>query len=291
MQHKLPSVTALVVAMSRALATHDPELSRACRDPYAELLVTPALSLLVRAAAAVGPLDATLRTLSLGLCDHVALRTALIDRALVRALEDGPAQIVLLGAGLDARAHRLEALSGSDVYEVDHPRTQRYKRDRAARLPSAARTLRYVACDLAKDRLDPALTAMGYDPTRRSLWIWEGVTMYLTPDAVAETLATIARLSAPESLLVTTYLTPDLIMAGERLGRVVSKLLGLAAEPLRSTYDPSQLAALLERAQFRLLSDVAPKDAAAFFDVEVRRPASLMPSERIAVSLKASFSS
>jgi len=290
MRQDVPSVTAITVALARALATHDPELSRACRDPYAEALLPRVLLPLVRHAQRRGHhrLEHALRALSLGLCDHVALRTALIDRALEHELTRGPTQVVLLGAGLDARAHRFEPLAQSTVYEVDHPATQALKRKKAESLPRAARALHYVPCDFRDTQLEDALTAAGFDPRARSLWLWEGVTMYLFPAAIEHTLAAVARLSASESLLVTTYLTPDVVAAGATLGRMAGQLLGAIAEPLRATFTQPALSATLARAGFRVLSDVAPTDAAAFFGVEVQRPSSLMPSERITVSVRES---
>jgi methyltransferase (TIGR00027 family) len=289
MRDDLPSVTAIYVAFARAFATHDAELSRACQDPHAAALLPRALLPLLQSARS-GPaaplVSFALRRLSLGLSDHLAIRTALIDAALAQGATSGIEQVVLLGAGLDARAHRCEALRSATVYEVDHPATQALKRDKARALPTAARALRYVPCDLAKAQPDGALRDAGFDAAQRTLWIWEGVTMYLPAAAVVDSLATIARLSAHESLLLATYLTPELVGGGELLGRLSVKLLGLVAEPIRFAATSERMGELLSSAGFSVLSDALPREAAPHFGIEVTRPSSLLPRERIVAAMK-----
>ena len=299
MREDVPSLTALYVAFARALATRDAELSHACTDPYAEALLPRALLPLLRGAKRVPALSDAVRRLSLGLCDHIALRTALIDAATEHATTDHLApggdglkastaveQLVLLGAGLDARAHRMPCLAQVTVYEVDHPATQRVKRQKAKPLPVLAREIRYVPCDFARTRLDDALAGAGFDAQKRTVWIWEGVTMYLSATQVIDSLQTIARLSPPESLLVATYLTPDRVAGGALLGRWSTHLLGAIAEPIRFTREPDELAQLLQQAGFEVWSDASPNDTAPHFGVHVKRPTSLMPTERIVVATK-----
>src|SRR3954468_8118438 len=117
----------MFVAYARAVSSNEPELSRACQDPIAERIVPkPWSSVLQLAHRAPRPAQRfrDLRRASLGMIDHLALRTGLIDRSLRQALTGGTRQVVLLGAGLDARAHRIEELRDATVFEVDHPSTQ-----------------------------------------------------------------------------------------------------------------------------------------------------------------------
>lgn len=286
MNENFPSFTALYVAYARALATHDPVLSRACVDPYAEqLLPRPLARLCVRAGRRPTLLHA-LETLTFGLSKHLALRTALIDRALEQALAEGVDQLVVLGAGFDARAHRLAALANATVYEVDHPATQRMKRKRAATLPVRARALHYVACNFEHGGLERALARAGFSAARRSLFLWEGVTMYLPRESVAASLAAIAALSAEQSVLIATYLTPHLVHGGAQLARGAARLLGLVAEPIRFHAPPSELAALLAQHGFQMLSDASPRDVAPHFGVDLAALTPFMPSERINVAIR-----
>lgn len=280
-----PSLTALYVALARGVATQDDELSRVCRDAVtAALLPRPLRSLL---AATRDPTAArALRALSFGMYDHIALRTALIDQALTQALESGIDQVVLLGAGFDARAHRLEALVSANVFEVDHPDTQALKQAGAARLPILARQLHYVASDFERRSLKSTLADAGFDPTRRSVWIWEGVTMYLRRAAVIDALDTMTGLSREGSLLITTYLGPGLLASGGALGRLAGRTMRALAEPIQFTTTAEEFAELLAHARFQVLSDVAPKDAAPHYGIVALRPTTLTPKERIVVARK-----
>jgi O-methyltransferase involved in polyketide biosynthesis len=142
---------------------------------------------------------------------------------------------VILGAGFDTRAWRLDALADATVFEVDHPDTQALKRARAAALPAKAREVRFVATDFRRDDLAASLRAAGYDESRPAFWLWEGVTMYLRPEAVAANLEALAALSAPGSHLALTYLSKD-------RGRIPrSVFLALLGEPVRSAYAPAEI--------------------------------------------------
>lgn len=289
MRQDWPSLTAMFVALARALATRDRVLSRACHDPFAEaLLPLPVKPMLEHIEPGVRgeSLGHALQALTFGLSHHLALRTALIDRALQHGVDEGIEQVVLLGAGLDARAHRMAALHGVRVYEVDHPATQRFKRQRAVSLPVAARALDYVECDFERSRLDESLTRAGFDARRRSLWVWEGVTMYLPERAIVDSLQAMARMCAADSLLIATYLTPEIAAGGRALAKMSTRLLALLAEPVRFVAESGELAARLAAYGFRVLNDTAPRDAAPHFGLELGRFASLLPAERLVVARK-----
>ena len=138
-----------------------------------------------------------MRATTLGLIDHAVLRTQAIDAHLASALRSGIDQIVILGAGLDARAWRLPALESTTVFEVDHPATQRYKQRRIGRRTPCAE-VRYVAVDFEKARFSQGLERAGFRSADPTMWIWEGVAMYLPLDAIRDTLEQLTRLSAPQ---------------------------------------------------------------------------------------------
>jgi len=129
-------------------------------------------------------------------------RTVVLDRAIASAAP--VAQLVILGAGFETRAWRLDALADATVFEVDHPDTQALKRERAAAILAKARQVRFVATDFRQNDMTAALRAAGYDPSLPTFWLWEGVTVYLRPEAVAANLEALAALSAPGSHLALT---------------------------------------------------------------------------------------
>src|SRR5262249_31926837 len=141
------------------------------------------------------------------MADLLALRTMAIDAAVRDAVAGGARQAVILGAGLDGRAFRMPELAGIDGFEGDHPATQAAKPAPAAAPPATARSLQFVAVDFERDALADRIAAAGHRPGEPTVWIWEGVVMYLRDEAVRATLAAIAARSAPGSTLVVQYNT------------------------------------------------------------------------------------
>jgi methyltransferase (TIGR00027 family) len=142
-----------------------------------------------------------------GMINFALLRERHIEELMRAEARDGIEQVVILGAGFDTRAYRMAELGARPVYEVDHPQTQAAKR---AALQSVVDPLpanvRMVAVDFNHDDLGERLRAAGYDRTKRTLFVWQGVIMYLTPEGVAATLGFIAKNSAAGSVLVFDYL-------------------------------------------------------------------------------------
>lgn len=257
MRTRLESQTSLGVAAFRAFGQSAPPERAGASDPVAlDLLPAPAglaLAALARVARGRAVAHRALGRLTLGMFDNVVLRTLRIDELLEGACERGARQIVLLGAGLDARAFRLEGLAGARVFEVDHPATQAAKRRRLAGRKALASDVRFVSIDFERERLPDALTAAGFDPTVMSAWVWEGVTMYLSAPARASTLDAIAALAAPSSELLATYMRPDDVQGPLR--RAFCAAASLVGEPIRGMMSGPEFSAELEGRGFRVLED------------------------------------
>lgn len=250
-----PSFTAALVSFGRGVSR--PGMSV---DPFATDLCPFPFRPVLKAYEATGPLAepvrSVLRAASLGMVDHVSLRTSAIDRGVGGALADGAQQIVLLGAGLDARSRRLPALAGRRVFEVDHPASQRYKRQRMGEHEG----LHYVAVDFQRDDLAERLTNAGFDPGRVTVWIWEGVTMYLSTAAVDATLRQLQTLSAPGSRVLVSYMVPNSIPGGALGSRVARRLFDAIGEGLHANYDRRGMNALLSANGFSVLTDTNSVD-------------------------------
>jgi methyltransferase (TIGR00027 family) len=229
-------------------------------------------------------LFALLRASLSGMADHMALRTRLIDEAVAEGVAQGARQLVVVGAGLDSRAHRLSTLAECQVFEVDFPSTQAFKRKQARALPRSAHSLHYVACDFERESFEQTLQAHGFAALRASIWIWEGVTMYLSEAAIASSLDAIARLSAQHSRIALTYLEPVPAGARRRLFALASGVLAAASEPIRSTFEPAEMARLLNAHGFSTLSDERPRDIAARYALPSLRLDFAAPDERVAVA-------
>ncbi|RDI67271.1 class I SAM-dependent methyltransferase [Nocardia pseudobrasiliensis] len=251
MADKQASRTAVMVCQGRAIADGRLAVGRFA-DPIAMRLLRADERAVVEGVRAGTPPRSGRDRIEYGLLGSVATvlatRTVPIDEA-VRA--QGNSQLVILGAGLDARAWRMPELADVEVFEVDHPASQANKRDRVDGLEPIAKSVTYVPVDFTRDQLDSALRSAGFRESVPTTWIWEGVLNYLTAAAVASTLTVISELSSPGSRLIATYPTPSHFRRlGPLLLRVSSKLAGaqnpLRNEPQLSAWTPEQMRELVE---------------------------------------------
>ncbi len=261
------SQTALLVAFMRAVAdlgvTSVPEF----RDPIARNLLAPPWSNLLRLAAWRLPKASRQeREAAAGMMDMLSLRTVLIDSYLREALARGVRQVVILGAGLDGRAYRLRELAGADVFEVDHPATQAFKRARLGSLTPIAKSLRFVAVDFEKDSLDAALEQAGHRANEPTFFIWEGVVMYLTDAALLGTLRVVAARASRGSSIVINYATPS------NRSPMMKLVLGLWSEPMIGARTPATMKAMLEGCGFELVQDSGMPEWAQRFGAQPPRP-------------------
>jgi methyltransferase (TIGR00027 family) len=208
------------------------------------------------------------------------VRARFTDEQVAQAVGHGVGQYVILGAGLDSFAWRRPDLSTPlQVYEVDHPGTQAYKRDRlAAQGLKVPMNLHFVPVDFtAGANLGGALGDAGFDANKATAWSWLGVIVYLTQEQIRETLRQLAELSSPRSVLVADFVLDQSLMveaakAADDLGRPGAASLG---EPYVSTFDAGAIAALFEASGWKQCETWAPSDFAPWF---AGRGDSLSPS-------------
>jgi methyltransferase (TIGR00027 family) len=245
-----PSRTAHFVTHGRALAnaglSHVPNFS----DVTARVFLSEKgkRSLAKTERAARRPNRSVSVEMARVMADMIALRTAAIDAAVRKAIEGGATQLVIAGAGYDGRAWRMPELAGIRIFEVDHPATQGAKRARLAELPAAIGVVSFVSMNFELESLDTALGRAGHDPTSPTCWIWEGVVMYLTRDAMRTTLHDIAARSADGSTLIVNYHT----VHRRLFARLMFRLIG---EPQISAWSPEEMAADLRSVRFVVRED------------------------------------
>ena len=190
-------------------------------------------------------------------------RSRYTEDALSRAVRRDVGQCVILGAGLDSFAYRGGLAGRVRVFEVDHPATQDWKRRAlaAAQVP-VPEAVTFVAVDLATDSLAGPLLAAGFDTAAPALVSWLGVTMYLTPDAVADIMTAVGRL-APGTELVADYMLPAGLRdeAGAVYGELVAQAAAERGEPWLSCFAPGEMADMARRAGFREVRNVRQRDA------------------------------
>jgi methyltransferase (TIGR00027 family) len=186
-------------------------------------------------------------------------RTRLIDNYVASAVANGIQQIVLLGAGFDSRAYRIAGAEHTRFFEVDHPNTSRVKKAHIARVLGALpEHVKYVAVDFQRDRLPDSLQSAGFNPLERSLFVWEGVSNYLTEDAVRSTLSYIGSLSQGTAL-VFTYVDravlddPAHFIGGSEVQKAIVRL----KEPWTFGIPPTRAAGFLEECGLELNYDLS----------------------------------
>jgi methyltransferase (TIGR00027 family) len=265
-----PSRTARQNALFRALEARRPPADRVADDPLAVKFLTPEF----RALAAAGRVPPARRLIE-SVIDRrwpcvrggVVARTRLIDEAVAAALP-GVEQMLILGAGFDSRAYRLEQLREVAVFEVDHPATQAAKRRiltrGSGRVPD---NVRFVPVEFGAD--DPAvkLAGSGFVSGAPTLVLWEGVTNYLDSASVDATFRFLASAIAPGSPVLFTYVDRAVLDGSVAFEGAATTLRAVrrAGEPFTFGLNPREVPGYLAGRGFRLEADTVVRDAAERF--------------------------
>lgn len=228
------SRTALGAALHRA-AHQTLERGLVFQDPFAcDILgVTP------EEAAARDGGDERRRRMRL----FIAARSRLAERRIAAAVTRGVRQVVVLGAGLDTFGLRNpHADAGVRVFEVDHPATQAWKRERIAAMGVETPSLTFAPCDFEKDDLGAALTCAGIDRAAPIFFMWLGVTPYLTRDAAMTTLRTISETPGAEVVFDYTESAERDPGEAQAFHRELLERVAALGEPIVGFFDPLELA-------------------------------------------------
>src|SRR5580658_5279194 len=196
-----------------------------------------------------------------------AARSRIAEDALSKAVERGIRQIVILGAGLDTFALRNPyGARQIRIYEVDHPATQAWKRQRLAEAQIALPPgLVFVPVDFERDDVEEKLAAAGFQQNSPAFFTWLGVVPYLTPDAIGRTLNYMS--SIQNSEVVFDYLEPPEGFSEElrELEKERTEQLKKMEEPLGSRFAPAAMAAILRAHGFSTIEDIHFQQIASRF--------------------------
>jgi len=136
-----------------------------------------------------------------GIDKLVTNRTGYFDSIIDNA-KDHTEQFVVLGAGLDTRAYNDLKHSGLEIYELDQAADQKHKRRYLQKAGIDASHVHFVGVDFVEDDWFASLMSTGYDPNKRTIFLWEGVTLYLGEDSVRKTLRKVKANAAEGSIIV-----------------------------------------------------------------------------------------
>jgi methyltransferase (TIGR00027 family) len=247
-----PSRTAQRVAIRRAAhqLLDDPKVFE---DPLAiPIAGREAAAELERAGAAEALFSRALRA-------FLAVRSRYAEDQLVRAVERGVRQYVVLGAGLDTFAYRNPLRSvGLHVFEVDYPATQEWKR---ARLGDAGiaipREMTFAAVDFERQSLADGLVSAGFQLERPAFFSWLGVTPYLSRSAFDATLQLIAEMPSASGVALDFAVERSLLSPLQQLALdALAARVARAGEPFQLFFDPVALESDLARLGFGNIEDL-----------------------------------
>lgn len=258
MNENCPSRTALRVATQRAehQVLDDP---RIFDDPLALRILglnSETVRMLMQEQRDETPYSHILRA-------SLAARSRYAEDALSLAIQQGISQYVVLGAGLDTFAYRNPYPDTVlRVFEVDHPATQDWKRKRLAETGiSIPQTLSFIPVDFEKQTLADGLHQAGFDISKRSLFAWLGVTMYLSQAAIDTTLRLVALLPAGSRIVFDYLVSPTLLSSPAHLAfEQLSASVRLAGEPFQTCFAPSDLSQHLLTLGFAQAEDIGPDE-------------------------------
>ncbi|NVN85120.1 MAG: class I SAM-dependent methyltransferase [Rhodopseudomonas sp.] len=198
----------------------------------------------------------------------IAVRSRVAEDALAQAAGDGAAQLVVLGAGLDTYAYRTTPAATLRIFEVDHPETQAWKRQRLAEAAIPVPDhVRYVPVDFERDTLADCLTASGFDRTKRTFFTWLGVVPYLTESAILATLGYIAALPGGADVVFDYVNPPETMVDPARRAAhdALAQRVAAIGETIKGYFDTDDLCAKLSGLGFRDVRDLDPAGIAARF--------------------------
>lgn len=271
---------------TRVIELYYPEDKRLFDDPFALQLLPFGWRVFIRLAFLPG-----LRGVVLALRERrmpgslgaILCRTRYIDDVLKRSLEAGIDQLVILGAGFDSRAYRIDGIENVRVFEADLPGIGKLKKKRLEKVLGAVpENVTLVGIDFDRQNLEDVLRAAGFQPGKRTLFIWEGVTQYLTAEAVSSTLEFVSGASGAGSAIVFTYVRRGIIDGTDR-PEWMQGFLAFAeriGSPLVFGLNPAELEPYLFDRGLRLIDDVGATEYQELYLKPLGRELSVFEGER-----------
>ncbi len=231
------SKTAEGTAASRAVESLRSPHERVIYDPYAKLLLSEKLQKLIDKPFLVWLMGLFSNFKLPGLHNSVIARVRFMNECIKECFPNDCTQLVILGAGYDMSAYCFrDILKDAKVFEVDHPNTQKEKLDKIhSHLNDAPTNITYIPLNFDTDDLKDSLIANGYDPTAKTLFLWEGVTYFLEKESIIQTLRFIVKNSAPQSKVAFDYYPPEVVngTSTDKTGKEMYKLVNKLGEPYK----------------------------------------------------------
>lgn len=251
----------LFVTAVRLTEMSRPPAKRVLDDPFGRRFLPPLYRALLLPGLRQALVALTEQRLS-GMVGMLLCRSRFIDDALRDALDAGCRQVVNLGAGFDTRAFRIPGIAQAQVFELDRAAPLAWKAARLQQVLGAPPAhVHFVPIDFDTQDLHAELERAGFVPDRETFFIWEGVTQYITAEAVDRALAFVAG-QAPGSQIAFTYVKRSVVEGTERTAdeQRLAEELQKSGAPLTFGIDPAGLAAFLRERGLTLVEHFSAED-------------------------------
>jgi methyltransferase (TIGR00027 family) len=202
-----------------------------------------------------------------GFHEHLISRTRFIDDLVENAVVQGAEQYVILGAGYDLRAHRLHLPSTLKIFEVDQQEVQKIKRSKLPKDVPNATNVEYVSVDFNHQTLKSQLLEAGFNPSKSTIFTLEGVSQYISKEAVNSTLKELEELTNnTDATFYISYVNSALktnpkacfgkgYVDSEKKAETIMNLAAKVGEPWVSFYSANEMSVLLSQYGFELKED------------------------------------
>ena len=257
------SQTAEIAAGTRAVHTLN-EVPTIFDDPFAVHLTSSTWRKIAHSKVLVWLISYVLMRPQVPVAAQIIARSRFAEDLLEDAVTGGMGQYVLIGAGFDSFSLRQRDLhSALHVFELDHPDTQRVKRERmhalGANLPA---NLEFVEVNFEQQTVAEALAQTGYQCAKPAFFSWLGTTCYLSNEATLATLRSIAAYAAPGSEIVFDYMVPGEILSGSerRTLEKIQKFTARRGEPFIGQFHPDELKSTLDSIGMELIENLSGAD-------------------------------
>ena len=261
--------TAQGVAKQRLIETIAEPNKRVINDPYADRFVIGSGFIKLMGHKLNVWLS---QKLAPGFHEHLISRTRFIDELIKKSATSGVEQYVILGAGYDSRAHRLELPSSLRIFEVDQPEVLDRKFSKLSKELPNSENVTYVNIDFSYQSLTEQLIAAGFDQSKSTIFTLEGVSQYITKEAVSSTIKELASLTKGTNSTFFMSYVDDLLdkdpeacfgkgypKAAKR-ARLITNLSAKAGEPWISFYNTEEIESLLSQNGYSINQNVTLED-------------------------------
>jgi methyltransferase (TIGR00027 family) len=258
------SKTAETVAVVRMTESKKPENERICYDPYAIRFISQdVLDFAEKNPEEYRAFVARNESLVPGASNSLVARVRYFDDVVKSCINNGLEQLVIVGAGYDTRAYRIEGMDKIHVFEIDHLSTQKIKINNIKQIfDSQPNHVTYIPLNLEIDDFGKKLLETEYDSSKKTLFIMEGLLMYISPETVDKILSFIVHSSAKESYVLFDYIPSSVVDCTCELeaGQNWQKGVTAAGEPFKFGISEGSIESFLTQRGFKMIRNMTSED-------------------------------